>query len=59
MIVKGHDFSNVTLMGILAADLSLNVSNFRASERTFDLLVQAAGRSGRGEKKGKSYNSNI
>ncbi len=53
MIVKGHDFSNVTLMGILAADLSLNVSNFRASERTFDLLVQAAGRSGRGEKKGK------
>ena len=52
MIVKGHDFPNVTLMGVLAADLSLNASNFRASENTFDLLVQAAGRSGRGEKSG-------
>lgn len=52
MIVKGHDFPNVTLMGVLAADLSLNVSDFRASENTFDLLVQAAGRAGRGERCG-------
>ncbi|MBR0172644.1 MAG: primosomal protein N' [Lachnospiraceae bacterium] len=52
MIVKGHDFPNVTLVGVLAADLSLNVSDFRSSERTFQLLVQAAGRAGRGEKKG-------
>ena len=53
MIVKGHDFSNVTLMGILAADSSLFVSDFRAAERTFQLLTQAAGRAGRAEKKGK------
>jgi primosomal protein N' (replication factor Y) len=52
MIVKGHDFPDVTLMGILAADMSLNVSDFRAAERTFDLLVQAAGRAGRGETPG-------
>lgn len=53
MIVKGHDFPNVTLVGILAADLSLNASDYRAGERTFDLLTQAAGRAGRGEKKGE------
>ena len=47
MIVKGHDFSNVTLVGILAADLSLNINDYRASERTFQLLTQAAGRAGR------------
>jgi primosomal protein N' (replication factor Y) len=52
MIVKGHDFPNVTLVGILAADLSLNVGDFRAAERTYQLLAQAAGRAGRGEKKG-------
>lgn len=53
MIVKGHDFPNVTLVGILAADLSLNVGDYRASERTFQLLSQAAGRAGRAEKPGK------
>lgn len=49
MIVKGHDFANVTLVGILAADMSLNVGDYRAGERTFQLLVQAAGRAGRGD----------
>lgn len=52
MIVKGHDFGNVTLVGILAADMSLNVSDYRASERTFQLVTQAAGRAGRGEEPG-------
>ncbi len=52
MIVKGHDFPGVTLVGILAADLSLNSSDFRCAERTFDLLVQAAGRAGRGQTPG-------
>lgn len=53
MIVKGHDFPKVTLVGILAADLSLNVSDYRAAERTFQLLAQAAGRAGRAELPGK------
>ena len=48
MIVKGHDFANVTLVGILAADLSLYSSNYMSAERTFQLLTQAAGRAGRG-----------
>ncbi|MDF2609714.1 MAG: hypothetical protein K0R92_1188 [Lachnospiraceae bacterium] len=47
MIVKGHDFPMVTLVGILAADLSLYAGDYRASERTFQLLVQASGRAGR------------
>ena len=49
MIVKGHDFANVTLVGALAADLSLYASNYMSSERTFQLLTQAAGRAGRGD----------
>ncbi len=53
MIVKGHDFPKVTLVGILAADLSLNVSDYRSAERTFQLLAQAAGRAGRDELPGK------
>ena len=52
MIVKGHDFYNVTLVGVLAADLSLYSSDFMSSERTFQLLTQAAGRAGRGSIKG-------
>ncbi len=52
MIVKGHDFPDVTLMGILMADLSLNIPSYRASERTFQLLTQAAGRAGRAERAG-------
>lgn len=60
MIVKGHDFPNVTLVGILAADMSLHVSDFRSAEKTFQLLTQAAGRAGRGALEGEviiqSYN---
>ena len=47
MIVKGHDFAKVTLVGILAADMSLHAGDYRAGERTFQLLTQAAGRAGR------------
>lgn len=53
MIVKGHDFPNVTLVGILAADLSLYAGNYRAAETTYELLAQAAGRAGRGERAGE------
>lgn len=52
MIVKGHDFSNVTLVGVVAADLTLFENDYRSAERTFDLLTQAAGRAGRGSLKG-------
>ncbi len=53
MIVKGHDFGNVTLVGVLLADLSLGVSEYSAAERTFHLLAQAAGRAGRDRLPGK------
>lgn len=53
MIVKGHDFPNVTLVGIIAADLSLNAGDYRAAERTYQLVAQAAGRAGRGGKSGE------
>ncbi len=53
MIVKGHDFPNVTLVGALAADMSLNISDHHSAERTFQLLAQAAGRAGRAEKAGE------
>ncbi|WP_207289676.1 primosomal protein N' [Senegalia massiliensis] len=52
MISKGLDFPNVLLVGVIAADLTLNLPDYRASERTFQLLTQVAGRSGRGERKG-------
>lgn len=52
MIVKGHDFKNVTLVGVLMADISMYEADYRAGERTFQILSQAAGRAGRGEKPG-------
>ena len=53
MIVKGHDFPAVTLVGILMADLSLYSADYRASEKTFGLLTQAAGRAGRSQRPGR------
>jgi primosomal protein N' (replication factor Y) (superfamily II helicase) len=53
MIAKGHDFPNVTVSGIIAADLMLGVSDFRAAERAFQLITQTAGRAGRGEDAGQ------
>ena len=53
MIAKGHDFPSVTLVGILDADMSLHFSDYRSGERTFQLLTQVAGRSGRAQEKGK------
>ena len=53
MIAKGHDFGNVTLVGILEADAALYFSDYRSSERTFQLITQVAGRAGRADKKGR------
>lgn len=54
MIVKGHDFPDVTLVGVIAADLSLNMDDYHCGERTFQLLTQAVGRAGRGAKPGRA-----
>ena len=54
MVAKGLDFENVTLVGVVAPDLSLYVDDFRAGERTFSLLTQVVGRAGRGEKQGRA-----
>lgn len=53
MVTKGLDFKNVTLVGVIAADLSLNLPDFRAGEKTFQLITQVGGRAGRGKKKGQ------
>lgn len=53
MVAKGHDYPNITLVGIICADLSLNMPDFRAGERTFQLLAQVAGRAGRGRVPGR------
>ncbi len=53
MVVKGHHFSNVTLVGVLSADISLYTNDYRASERTFQLITQVIGRAGRGIKEGR------
>lgn len=62
MISKGLDFENVTLVGILAADMSLNLPDYRSAEKTFQIITQVSGRAGRGEKEGKvilqTYNPN-
>lgn len=54
MVAKGHHFDNVTLVGVLAADMALYVNDFRATERTFQLITQVTGRSGRGNKEGQA-----
>ena len=54
MIAKGHDFPNVTLVGVILADIGLSLPSFRSTERVFELITQAVGRSGRSEKEGKA-----
>ena len=55
MIAKGHDFPNVTLVGVVLADIGLSLPSYRAAETTFELITQAVGRSGRADKEGEAY----
>ena len=59
MVVKGHHFPKVTLVGVIAADSSLNIDDYRATERTFQILTQVARKSRKRKLTRKSYNTNI
>ena len=59
MIAKGLDFPNVTLVGVVNADVGLHLPDFRSAERTFQLLAQVAGRTGRGDKGGQGAGADV